>query len=104
MYARRVKCGAVLPVGMVTFSKLPKLYTILERFVLVRKGQPSLFQKHGSPSDSVGRAMLHVCERFGIHIPVVQSHMFRRGTASALEALGVPLFVINQHLGWSPSS
>lgn len=39
-----------------------------------------------------------------IRFTATQSHMFRRGTASCLEILGLRTSVLNLHLGWSAKS
>jgi hypothetical protein len=53
----------------------------------------------------VGLAMKQVFRTLGVlEETPFQSHMFRRGTASTLELLGLKTFLLNQHLGWATSS
>lgn len=59
VHASRVKIGGILPLGKVTFSKLPRLFTLLKAFVYqcIRGKATHLFDRCGRSNDSVSLAV-----------------------------------------------
>ena len=69
-----------------------------------RRKAEYLFEQEIKASAKVSEAMETIQKLLQVSFTASQSHMFRRGTASCLEGLGLQTPILNLHLEWSAKS
>jgi hypothetical protein len=96
-----------LPVGHISFSRLPNLFRVLVDFLKVCQVQKRhlLFKVDGlAPSVFLSNCLHRLDTFFAIKIPLFQGHSLKRGTVSILKKCGVSVENLNLHVGWSLTS